>query len=230
MVYQRDGFCGLSQFKIQTKMLVSYWLHKISKDQSIIPVLFELFDDSKPRVFWKVKFLWPNKDEGLYEFLKEFGLKVLVNSELLCNTGINVSQIMLNNFEEVKVQDLEAEEVSRLALEAYQRGIIILDDNLLEVPESESNWPHIATLLEANLMPFRFSFHKLLVKIDEHDDNELDVKPNSLKRALEPPKRSRKQDLSKVPRIEVPWDLQAPASSASSAMAVPPLDWREVKI
>ena len=176
MVYQRDGFCGLSQFKIQTKMLVSYWLHKVSKDQSIIPVLFELFDDSKPRVFWKVKFLWPNKDEGLYDFFKEFGLKVLVNTELLVNTGINVSQAMLNNFEEVKVQDIEAEDVSRLALEAHERGIIILEDNLLEVPESESNWPHIALFLEANLMPFRFSFNNLLKKIEGDDGNDLTLR------------------------------------------------------
>ena len=175
MVFQRDGFCGLSQFKIQTKMLVSYWLHKVSKDQSIIPVLFELFDDSKPRVFWKVKFLWPNKDEGLYDFLKEFGLKVLVNTELLVNTGINVSQDMLNNFEEVKVQDIEAEDVSRLAIEAHERGIIILEENLLEVPESESNWPHIALFLEANLKPFRFSFNNLLKKIERDDGNDLDA-------------------------------------------------------
>ena len=231
LVYQRDGFCGLSQFKIQTKMLVSYLLHKVSKDQTIIPVLFELFDDSKPRVFWKVKFLWPNNDEGLYEFLKEFGLKVLVNTELLCNTGINVSQAMLNNFEEVKVQDIEAEDVSRLALEAHKRGIIILEDNLLEVPESESNWPHIAMFLEANLTPFRFSFHNLLKKIeseDETDKIEESAKPNSLKRALDTPKRSRKQDLSKVPRFEMPWDLQESTSSASTAMNVSSLDWREV--
>lgn len=231
MVYQRDGFCGLSQFKIQTKMLVSYWLHKLSKDQSLIPVLFELFDDSKPRVFWKVKFLWPNKDEGIYDFLKEFGLKVLVNTELLCNTGINVSQIMLNNFEEVKVQDIEAEEVSRLAIETYERGIIILEDNLLEVPESESNWPHIAMFLEANLMPFRFSFNKLLKKIERDDENDLadkNEKPNYNKRAIASPKRSRKQDLSKVPRIETPWDEQSSASSASSAMVVSSLNWREV--
>lgn len=231
LVYERDGFCGLSQHKIQTKMRVSYYLHKVSKDQSLIPVLFELFDDNKPRVFWKIKLMWPNKDENLYEFLKEFGLKVLVNAELMCNTGINVSQSMLNNFEEVKVQDLEAEEVSKLALDAYERGIIILEDELLEVPESESNWPQISMFLAANLKPFRFSFRNILLKMEKDSDEEIgaqNANSNSNKRAIATPKRSRKQDLSKVPRIEIPWDLQASASSASSASAISSVDWREV--
>jgi hypothetical protein len=226
-VYERDGFCGLSQFKIQTKMLVSYWLHKISKDQSLIPVLFELFDNCKPIVFWKVKFIWPNKDEGIYDFLKEFGLKVLVTTEVLCNTGINVSQAMLNNFEEFNVLDIESKAVSDIAINAAERGIIILEDYLLESPESESNWPHIALFLEPNLAPFRFSFLKLLKKIELEDGSESDgeiVLPNSLKRA----KRSRKQDLSKVSGLERSWDSQASASSASSAMAISSLDWREV--
>jgi hypothetical protein len=226
-VQERDGFCGLAQFKIQTRMLISYYQHKVSKDQSLIPVLFELFDDSKPRVFWKVKFIWPDKDLGLYEFLKEFALKVLINTELLCNTGINVSQAMLNNIEENKVLDMESEAVASLATNAAQRGIIILQDYQLEAPDSESNWPYIAMFLSPNLVPFCFSFIKLIKKIEKENESESEeeeVQPNSLKRA----KRPRKQDLSKVPGLDKPWDEQASASSASSTMAISMIAWREV--
>jgi hypothetical protein len=136
MVNERDRIWALSQFKIQSKMQVSFWLHYISKNQIIILVLFELFDDNKPMVFRKVKFLWPNKDQGLHDFLKDFGMNVLINTELLWNTGINVSQAMFKNLEEAKVQEMKNEAVNTLAQNALERGIIILKDNLLEVPES----------------------------------------------------------------------------------------------
>jgi hypothetical protein len=55
-VQESDVFCVLAQFKIQTRILISYYQHKVLKDQSLIPILLELFDDSKPRVFWNVKF------------------------------------------------------------------------------------------------------------------------------------------------------------------------------
>jgi hypothetical protein len=168
-VQERDGFCGLPQFKIQTRMLISYYQHKVSKDQSLIPVLFELFDDSKPMVFWKVKFIWPDKNLGLYEFLKEFALKVLIHTELLCITGINVSQAMLNNLEESNLQDMESDAVASLATNATERGIIILQDYQLKAPDSESNWPYIAMFLSPNLLPFRFSFIKLLKKIEKKE-------------------------------------------------------------
>jgi hypothetical protein len=157
-VQGRDVFCGLAQFKIQTRMLISYYQHKVSKDQSLIPVLLELVDDSKPRVFWKVKIIWPDKDLGLYEFLMEFALKVLINTQLLCNTNINVFQAMFNNLEVNKLLDMESEAVASLATNAAKRGIIILKDYQLEAPDFESNWPYIAMFLPQNLVPFRFSY------------------------------------------------------------------------
>jgi hypothetical protein len=57
-------------------------------------------------------------------------------------------------------------------MNALERGIIILEDNLLEVPESASNWPLIATFVEADLTPFRFFFNKFLVKVDDEDGSD----------------------------------------------------------
>jgi hypothetical protein len=50
------------------------------------------------------------------------------------------------------------------------------------------------------------------------------VQPNFLKRANRP----RKQDLTKVPGLDKPWDEQASVSSASSTMAISMIAWREV--
>jgi hypothetical protein len=158
--------------------------------------LFQLFDDSKPRVFWNVKFIWPDKDLGLYEFLKEFALKVLINTELLCNTGINVSQDMLNNLEETKVLDMESEAVVSLATNAAERGIIILQDYQLEAPESESNWPYIAMFLSPNLVPFLFSFIKLLRRSKKSMRVNLRRSRWSSRILIKEPTRPRKQDLS----------------------------------
>jgi hypothetical protein len=87
-------------------------------------------------------------------------LKVLINTELLCNTGINVSQAMLNNLEETKLLNMESEAVARLSTNAAERGIIILQDYQLESPDSESNWPYIAMFLSPNVVAFRISFIK----------------------------------------------------------------------
>jgi hypothetical protein len=96
-----------------------------------------------------------------------------------------------------------------------------------------SNWPHIATFFEADLTPFRFSFNKLVVKVDDEDGSEGEEETtqiNSVKRV----KRSRNQDLSKVTHLERAFDepflstsAAANASSASSttsAMTLSSLD------
>ena len=61
-----------SRDTIVTKMGVYFYLNKVSEEQSIIPALFQLLDDNTEVVSWKVKFLWPNADDGIYNFLKEF--------------------------------------------------------------------------------------------------------------------------------------------------------------
>ena len=72
-----------SRDTIVTKMAVYFYLNKVSEEQSIIPALFQLLDDNTEVVSWKVKFLWPNSDDGLYKFLKEFSSNVLATAQVL---------------------------------------------------------------------------------------------------------------------------------------------------
>ena len=52
-------------------------------------------------------------------------------------------------------KEMEAEmQIAKLANEAHERGIIILDSRLLEAPQSEIGLPHISMYLDADLKPF----------------------------------------------------------------------------
>ena len=182
---------------IVTKMGVYFYLNKISEEQSIIPALFQLLDDTTEVVSWKVKFLWPNADDGIYKFLKEFSSNVLATAQVLGDFGVTCSPVILNNLEEVRVQDVEQEKIQSIADDARKRGILILEDYLLKSPESK--WSYIATYLDANLYAFRWNHYKER-KREEAED--LDKGPKLLeegaigtKRTHEENKHSRKQDL-----------------------------------
>ena len=55
--------------------------------------------------------LWPNADDGLYKFLKEFTSNVLATAQELGDFGVTCSPAILNNLEEVKIQDVEQEKI-----------------------------------------------------------------------------------------------------------------------
>ena len=78
---------------------------------------------------------------------------MLPTSQLLSDFGVSCSLVILNNLAEVKVQDVEQEKIQSIGDDARKRGIIILEDYLLECPESK--WPYIEMYLEANLYAFR---------------------------------------------------------------------------
>ena len=71
---------------IVTKMAVYFSMNKVSDEQSILPTLFQLVDDNMEVVSWKVKFLWPNADDGLYKFLEVFSSNVLATAQVLSDT------------------------------------------------------------------------------------------------------------------------------------------------
>ena len=217
---------------IVTKMAVYFYLNKISEEQSIIPTLFQLVDDNSEVVSWKVKFLWPNADDGLYKFLEEFAYNVLATAQVLGDFGVSCSPAILNNLEEVKVQDVEQEKMQSISDDARKRGIIILEDYLFEAPESK--WPYMATYLEANLYEFRWSRFKERNREEEEDEDNwskfLEAGLKGTKRAHEENKHSRKQDLSKMACLERPWNEQMSSSSAcaSSSACISSIGWREV--
>ena len=155
-VQERSRFGGTSGFNIVTKMMVSFWMHTLSMTQALVPVLFELLDGGKPIVSWKVKFLWPRKDKGLYKFLENFALTVLVTKQIMCDYGMSVTMALHGILEQEKEMEAEMQKIENLASEAHERGIIILDSRLLEAPHSEIGFPHIAMYLDADLKPFRW--------------------------------------------------------------------------
>ena len=120
---------------IVTKMAVHFYRDKISEEQSIIPKLFQLVDDNKEVVSWKVKFLWPNADDSLYKFLEVFSSNVLATSQVLSDFGVSCFLAILNNLDRVMVQEVEQEKIQSIADDARKRGIIILGDYLLECPD-----------------------------------------------------------------------------------------------
>ena len=107
---------------IVTKMAVYFYMNKVSEEQSIIPSLFQLIDDNKEVVPWKVKFLWPNADDGLYKFLEVFSSNVLAISLVLSDFGVSCSLAILNNLEEVKVQNVEQEKSKALQMTRVSEG------------------------------------------------------------------------------------------------------------
>ena len=82
---------------ILTKMAVYFYINKVSKEQSIIPTLFQLVDDKKKIVTLTFKFILPNADDALLKFLKEFSLNVMWTSQVRGNFGVSCSLVILNN-------------------------------------------------------------------------------------------------------------------------------------
>ena len=102
----------------------------------------------------------------------------------------------------MNVQDVEQGKIQSIADDARKRGIIILEDYLLEAPESK--WPYIAMYLEANLYVFRWDHYKERKREEAEDEDNwskfLEEGLKGQKRTHEENKHSRKQDLSKMSR------------------------------
>ena len=101
---------------ILTKMAVYFYMNKVSEALSIIPTLFQLIDDNKEVVSWKIKFLWPNADDSLYKFLEVFSSNVLATSQVFSDFGVSCFLAILNNLEEVKVLDVEQKKSKALQM------------------------------------------------------------------------------------------------------------------
>ena len=95
-IYSRPRHCYNSQCgQILTEMKIHFKFNQISTDQYIIPIRFELYDDSHLRCVWKLRFLFPVKEESpLSSLLVRFARLALATDSILINIGIkNISQI-----------------------------------------------------------------------------------------------------------------------------------------
>ena len=113
---------------------------------------------------------------------------------------MSCSLAILNNLEEVKVQDVEHEKIQSIADDARKREIIILENYVLECPES--NWPYIESNLEANLYALCWNHYKKRKREEVEDEVNLskflEEGLKGTKRTHKENKHSRKQDLSKM--------------------------------
>lgn len=152
-VYEREKFTALGKTKLYTKMILDYWRHSMSEEYSLIPVVYELADDDDniEKKFWQIKLLWPNNDEELRDFLKEFGLKMFVNKYLLWKYGI-IEKLDGNELSCAEYEDSWA--CPQLASIAHQRKIIVLDDYLLKTPETMHSRLLCYRTTEVELKPF----------------------------------------------------------------------------
>ena len=151
---------------------------------------------------------------------------MLATSEVLANFGVTCSPAILNNLEEVKIQDAEKENIISIAEDARKSGIIILEDYLLEAPESK--FPYIEMFLEANLFAFSWDFYNEQMRKkagEEEEVEELEKETRGSKRAYTISKRTRKQDFS---QFELPWDEKLCSSACTTSSRASPPKWREV--
>ena len=172
------------------------------------------------------------RGRGLYKFLEEFSSSVLAFSQVMSDFGVSCSLAILNNLEEVKVQDVEQKNIQSIAVNARKRGIIFLEDYLLECPKSK--WPYIEMYFETNLYAFRWNhYKKRKCEIAEDEDNWskfLEKKEKGTMRTHKENKHSRKQDISKMACLKRPWNEQmcSSSASASSSTCISSIGWREI--
>ena len=166
----------------------------------------------------------------------------------MCDYGMSVTMALHGFLEEEKEVEAEMQKIAKLANEAHERGIIILDSRLLEAPQSEIGFPHIAMYLDADLKPFRWQ-NSIAYKSEQEgkgeegeevdgaaakpkkndDEGSGNEEPKGTKRARATPHRSRKQDMSKIARIEGrEWDREAANASSASFAGPSRSETREV--
>ena len=139
-IYSRPRHCcNLQSGPILTEMKIHYKLNQISTDYFIIPTRFELYDDFHLRCVWKLRFLFPVKEETpLACLLVRFARLALATDSILMSIGVKtISQITLD-------LSLLPTDLETLACEFNKLGISVLDDETFKIPDGQyDNSPNI---------------------------------------------------------------------------------------
>lgn len=130
--------CNIQCGKISTEMKVHFKLNQISTEQFIVPTRFDLYDDFYLRCVWKLRFIFPMKCDDIANLLERFARQALASDLLLMNIGVkDISEIN-------KVFSLIPTELETLACEFNSKGISVLDDETLYIPDGTyENSPNV---------------------------------------------------------------------------------------
>jgi len=120
-------------------MRIQIKLNQISADHFIIPTRFELYDDFNLRCVWKLRFLFPVKEETpLACLLARFARHALSTNSILISIGIKtISEITPD-------LSLLPTDLETLACEFNKLKISVLDDEIFKIPDGQcDNSPNI---------------------------------------------------------------------------------------
>jgi len=120
-------------------MKIHYKLNQISNDYFVIPTRFELYDDFHLGCVWKLRFLFPVKEQTPVAcLLVRFARLALATDSILMSIGVKtISQITMD-------LSLLPTDLETLACEFNKLGISVLDDESFRIPDGKyDNSPNI---------------------------------------------------------------------------------------
>lgn len=136
--------CNCECEGITTEMKIHYKINQISPDQSILPTLFELYDDNILRLVWKLRFLVPAKLGmlPLSNLLDKFAKLAIATDSTLQMIGVkDLSGIFRNSVNDNSGPSLLPTDLEKLGCEFNMMGIYILDEETIKIPEGQYENP-----------------------------------------------------------------------------------------